>query len=65
MYGHKEIVRMLLAMDGIDFNCEARDGWTPLLRAARDGNREIVEMLLVMTGIVILTLWKLNIVRHR
>jgi ankyrin repeat protein len=46
------IVRMLLAMDGIDFNRgSSSDGWTPLLWAASYGYKEIVEMLLAMDGI--------------
>jgi ankyrin repeat protein len=54
--GHKEIVKMLLAKDGIDLNLVDLDGRTPLLWAAIGGDKEIVEMLLAKDGLI-LTSW--------
>jgi ankyrin repeat protein len=51
-YENKEIVGMLLAMDGIDLNLvDAAFGRTPLLWVVIHKHKEIVEMLLAMDGI--------------
>jgi ankyrin repeat protein len=49
--GHKDVVKMLLAADGIDLNIGDREGKIPLLWAVEKGDTEIVEMLLAADGI--------------
>ena len=49
--GHKEIVSMLLKVEGIDVNQADKKGETPLYRAAWEGHKEIVSMLLKVEGI--------------
>lgn len=57
--GHPEIVKLLLAVPGIDVNKECKD-WhisvddhrsTPLERAAKNGHTEVVRLLLAIPGI--------------
>ena len=47
--GHAEIVKLLLAMSGIDVN--RSDTWTPLALAACRGHVEVVKLLLAAPGI--------------
>ena len=44
-YGCAEVVKLLLAQDGIDANKAKTDGTTPLLTAGRGGHTEIVKLL--------------------
>jgi ankyrin repeat protein len=54
MKGHKEVVEMLLAMDGIDLNPEDPEyGRTPLLWAKVNGHEEIVELLLAKDSVMV------------
>ena len=46
MYGHLEIVKVLLAA-GADVNKSENDGWTPLLYASMHGHLEIVKVLVL------------------
>ena len=48
---HKEIVSMLLKVEGIDVNQAWDNGQTPLYRAAEKGHKEIVSILLKVEGI--------------
>ncbi|ORX81437.1 ankyrin, partial [Anaeromyces robustus] len=41
-----EIVQLLLKHPDIDVNFQNNKGFTPLIRAAKDGKKEIVELLL-------------------
>ena len=57
--GHLEIVKLLLAVPGIDVNKECKDWYiseddrssTPLERAAENGHTEVVRLLLAIPGI--------------
>ncbi|PQE15320.1 ankyrin repeat-containing protein [Rutstroemia sp. NJR-2017a BVV2] len=49
--GHKDIVQLLLATDGVDLNCKSKDGQTPLSCAAQYGHKDIVQLLLATDGI--------------
>lgn len=57
--GHPEIVKLLLAVPGIDVNKECKDWYiseddrssTPLERAAENGHTEVVRLLLAIPGI--------------
>ena len=49
--GHKEIVSMLLKVEGIDVNQADNDGVTPLWIAAHFMREEIVSILLKVEGI--------------
>lgn len=49
--GHAEIVKLLLAKEGIDVNFKNIDGRTPLLCAATHRDFEVVQLLLAMEGI--------------
>jgi ankyrin repeat protein len=44
--GHKQIVEMLLQAKNIQFNQQARNGYTALMWESQEGNKEIVQMLL-------------------
>ncbi len=46
MYGHTEIVQILLDTPGINVNAANKDGETALIKAARRGNIDMVEALL-------------------
>ena len=50
-YGNVNVVRMLLAVDGIDVNHADRDGRTALLMASRSGYVDVVQALLDVEGI--------------
>jgi ankyrin repeat protein len=49
--GHKEIVELILAKDGVNPNSKDDRGWTSLVWAAIEGHKEIVEVLLAADGI--------------
>ncbi|KAM3430343.1 hypothetical protein NHJ13734_007784 [Beauveria thailandica] len=44
--GYESIVRLLLAMETVDVNAKAYNGWTPLAIAAMNGHKSIIELLL-------------------
>ncbi|KAF4630251.1 hypothetical protein G7Y89_g7884 [Cudoniella acicularis] len=44
--GHKEVVKLLLRIDGIDLEIADISGWTPLKSATRNFHIEIVKLLL-------------------
>jgi ankyrin repeat protein len=54
-YGHKEIVKFLLTIDGIDINAKNNYHKTALIIAAENGQKEIIELLLTKQGIDINT----------
>ena len=45
IYGHFECAKALLGA-GADINRQAKNGWTPLMDAARNGRIEVVRELL-------------------
>ena len=49
--GHLKVVRMLLAVGGIQVNQANNNGWTPLSTACEKDHSKVVEMLLAATGI--------------
>ena len=49
--GHAEVVRALLAVDGIDANLESKRHCTTLTLASRGGHAEVVRALLAVDGI--------------
>lgn len=50
--GHEAVVKVLLAIDGIDVNSRDNlDGWTPLAWAAGNGHEAVVVLLLAKGGI--------------
>jgi ankyrin repeat protein len=52
MGGHKEVVELLLTIDGINLNSvDPEYGRTPLLWAATNGHKDIVELLLSKGGV--------------
>jgi ankyrin repeat protein len=44
--GQEEIVKLFLAMDGVEADSKDYDGWTPLQRAAQNGHAAVVKLLL-------------------
>ena len=50
-YGHLDVVRVLLSVDGIDPNRAKKDGQTPLSRACQNGHVDVVRLLLALPGI--------------
>lgn len=40
------ILTILLCIVGVDMNCQACDGATPLYEASKNGHKEVVELLL-------------------
>ena len=51
MYGHKVVVRLLLAKKA-DVNARDNNGETALMLASKDGYREVVQMLLAKKALV-------------
>lgn len=49
--GHAEVVRALLAVDGVDVNHTTTHGWTALMLACDNGHAEVVRALLAVAGI--------------
>ena len=50
--GHTEVVKLLLAQDGIEVNkARTDDGTTPLFMACQEGHFEVVKLLLAQDGI--------------
>ena len=49
--GHEEIVKLLLASDGVDPDSKDKHGKTPLLWAAAKGHKNVVNLLLPENGI--------------
>ena len=45
VYGHTEIVKMLLEKNNIDINQTDKKGLTSLMWASQNGHKEIVKML--------------------
>jgi ankyrin repeat protein len=51
--GHREVVEVLLACEGIDVNAVTTGGATPLFTACDGGHTEVVGMLLACGGIAV------------
>ncbi|WP_243017909.1 MULTISPECIES: ankyrin repeat domain-containing protein [Candidatus Cardinium] len=51
--GHVEVVKALLATNGIQMNAQSKDGLTPLHLAAYIGHIEVVKELLSAPGILV------------
>ena len=49
--GNIEIVKLLLACEGIQVNVTNENGWTPLMVACKSGHIEFVKLLLACEGI--------------
>jgi ankyrin repeat protein len=49
--GHLDIVKVLLATEGIDVNVKEKDGQTPLHMVVRNGYLDIVKALLATEGV--------------
>ncbi|TFK17518.1 ankyrin, partial [Coprinopsis marcescibilis] len=49
--GSREVLKTLVAVEGIDHNCVDANGQTPLMEAAKSGPVGIVELLLELEGI--------------
>ncbi|OCK95650.1 purine and uridine phosphorylase [Cenococcum geophilum 1.58] len=49
--GHKAVVRLLLAKDGVNVNSKDKYGQTPLSYAAKNGHEAVVQLLLGMDGV--------------
>ena len=50
--GHTEVVRVLLAVPGIDLNMADEDcGWSALMRASWQGHTEVVRVFVAQRGI--------------
>ena len=49
--GNLEVVKLLLAVPGIDVNLEGEDGRTPLHKASERGHLEVMKVLLRAPGI--------------
>ncbi|TFK18488.1 ankyrin [Coprinopsis marcescibilis] len=49
--GSREVLKMLVAVEGIDYNCVDANGQTPLMTAAKSGYVGVVELLLELEGV--------------
>ncbi|KAM3076143.1 hypothetical protein ACMFMG_006342 [Clarireedia jacksonii] len=49
--GHKDVVQLLLATDGVDLNCKDKENLTPLSWAAWNGHKDVVQLLLATNGV--------------
>lgn len=49
--GHEAVVRLLLAIDGVNVNSEDSYGQTPLYLAAQNGREAVVRLLLAIDGV--------------
>ena len=43
--GHREVVQLLLGVEGIDVNMKTSSGYTALTLASMRGHKEIVQLL--------------------
>lgn len=46
-----EVVKLLLAKDGVNVNEAHKDGWTPLHIASQNGHAKVVQLLLTHEGV--------------